>query len=1085
MCGLKRITAAPSHSRNSNAWRRALCLMAFALAAVLSSSIAPVSSATKTQDLRPLSPETTQERELAGGQSHQYELALSTNDFVKLTVAQRGIDIALKVTGPNGQPILESDSADGRDGSEEVALVAETAGAYRLTISASAKDAPTGRYEVKATAPRTATQPDRDEAAGQRRAEAAMRLYAQGTKEKLEEALKYLLEARTHFQRANNPASEGNALNLMGVISLTRGEARNAVEYLKQAWELERDLGAPQSKAALLNNLAVAHTQLGQAAQAAEYLKQALPLMQAAQDKSGEAKILTSLGSVHQTLGQYQQALDYLQHALTGFRALNDKASEGVIHNNLGTLYRHLGEPEKSLDAYQQALPLLRAAGNKRTEAIALDNLGVLLRATGNPTSALERFNQSLVLRRELGDKRGEAITLDNIGVTHRELGDTQKALEHHTQALPLLQAAGDTLRTGLTLNNLGRTYRQRGDLAQALEHHRQALPLIEAAGDRSAQADVLRNIAWIEREQGQLTAARTAIEQAISLLEFIRSNVNSQEARALFLATVTDYYELNTDILMRLHEREPQAGHAATALQVSEQARARSLLELLNEAQADLRQGVDAQLLERERTLKQQLTAKLDALSRTLNSKASDAQKNAARKEVSDLTDEYRQAQAEIRKTSPRYAALTQPQPLSTAEIQRLLDPDTLLLEYALGEKASYLWAVTPTTVSTYRLPPRAELEAAARKVYATLTARQLQPGLSDTQQRAHVQAAEAAFPAQAAALSRMLLEPVAAQLGKKRLAVVAGEALAYLPFAALPDPTDQTQPLLTAHEIVNLPSASVLAVIRREEAATSAKAAGVAVFADPVFEANDPRVLLAHKGTPPRPLPNQAKPQSSKGEQTAELGRALRAFSVPASNAGVQRNTLTRLPFSREEAETIEALAPTRQVLKATGFAANRTAALSNDLSRYRYLHFATHGLLNAQHPELSGLVFSLVNEAGQPQDGFLRLHEIYNLRLAAEVVVLSACQTALGKEVRGEGLIGLTRGFMHAGTPRVVASLWQVDDLATAELMKRFYTGMLKENLRPAAALRAAQLELIKQKPRSAPFYWAAFVLQGEWR
>jgi CHAT domain-containing protein/tetratricopeptide (TPR) repeat protein len=1084
MCGLKRIAAAQSHSRNISAWHNAICLVALLLATLFPSSIAPVLSAAQTQDIRPLSPETPQERELAGGQSHQYELTLSANDFVKLTVEQRGIDIALKVTGPTGQALLEGNSADGTDGSEEVALVAETVGAYRLTISASAKDAPMGRYELKATAPRAATPQDRAEAAGQRRAEEAMRLYAQGTKEKLEEALKHLLEARVHFQSANNPASEGNALNLMGIISLTRGEARNAVEYLKQAWELARDRGEPQSKAALLNNLAVAHSQLGQAAQAAEYMKQALPLMQAAQDKGGEAKILTSLGSVHQMLGQFQQALDYLQRALASFRTLNDKGSEGVIHNNLGTLYRHLGEPEKSLDAYQQALPLLRAAGNKRTEAITLDNLGVLLRATGNLTGALERFNQALVLRRELGDKRGEAITLDNIGVTHRELGDTQKALEHHTQALPLLQAAGDTLRTGLTLNNLGRTYRQHGDLTQALEHHRQALPLIEAAGDRSAQADVLKNIAWIECEQGQLTAARSAIEQAITLLEFIRSNVNSQEARALFLATVTDYYELNTDILMRLHEREPQAGHAAAALQISQQARARSLLELLNEAQADLRQGVDAQLLERERTLKQRLTTKLDALSRTLNSKASDAQKIAAKKEVSDLTDEYRQAQAAIRKASPRHAALTQPQPLSTTEIQRLLDTDTLLLEYALGEKASYLWAVTPASVTSYRLPPRAELEAAARKVYASLTARQLQAGLTDAQQRARVQAAEAAFPAQAAALSRMLLEAVAAQLSKKRLAIVAGDALAYLPFAALPDPADQTQPLLAAHEIVNLPSASVLAVIRHEGAETSTKAASVAVFADPVFEANDPRVLLARKGKPARALPNPAKLPAPKVEQTAELGRALRSFtdstSSPTRTAG-----LTRLPFSREEAETIEALAPAHQVLKATGFAASRTAAMSSDLGRYRYLHFATHGLLNAQHPELSGLVFSLVNEAGQPQDGFLRLHEIYNLRLAAEVVVLSACQTALGKEVRGEGLIGLTRGFMHAGAPRVVASLWQVDDLATAELMKRFYAGMLKENLRPAAALRAAQLALLKQKPRSAPFYWAAFVLQGEWQ
>ncbi|HQR36473.1 MAG TPA: CHAT domain-containing protein, partial [Blastocatellia bacterium] len=190
-------------------------------------------------------------------------------------------------------------------------------------------------------------------------------------------------------------------------------------------------------------------------------------------------------------------------------------------------------------------------------------------------------------------------------------------------------------------------------------------------------------------------------------------------------------------------------------------------------------------------------------------------------------------------------------------------------------------------------------------------------------------------------------------------------------------------------------------------------------------------------------------------------------------------------RLPFSREEADTILSFAPNGKGFKALSFAANRTTATSSELAQYRIVHFATHGLLNSEHPELSGLVFSLVDESGKSQDGFLRLHEIYNLRLSADLVVLSACQTALGKQIKGEGVVGLTRGFMHAGTPRVVASLWQVNDLATAELMKLFYRGMLKDGQRPAAALRAAQLELMKQKRWASPYFWAAFTLQGEWQ
>jgi CHAT domain-containing protein len=188
--------------------------------------------------------------------------------------------------------------------------------------------------------------------------------------------------------------------------------------------------------------------------------------------------------------------------------------------------------------------------------------------------------------------------------------------------------------------------------------------------------------------------------------------------------------------------------------------------------------------------------------------------------------------------------------------------------------------------------------------------------------------------------------------------------------------------------------------------------------------------------------------------------------------------------LRSSRVEVEAIVGLAGGEN-LKALDFEASRATALSDELGHYRVVHFATHGLLNSLHPELSGLVLSLVDEKGQPQDGFLRAHDVYNLKLRADLVVLSACQTALGKEVKGEGLVGLTRGFMYAGAPRVVASLWRVPSKATAELMKRFYRGMLVEKLRPAAALRAAQVGMWREKRWNEPYYWAAFVLQGEWQ
>jgi CHAT domain-containing protein len=292
----------------------------------------------------------------------------------------------------------------------------------------------------------------------------------------------------------------------------------------------------------------------------------------------------------------------------------------------------------------------------------------------------------------------------------------------------------------------------------------------------------------------------------------------------------------------------------------------------------------------------------------------------------------------------------------------------------------------------------------------------------------------------------------------------------------------------LITEHEIVNLPSATTLAAIRSETVDRKRAETTVAIIADPVFETTDPRVFSSLKKAASNKVVSRPR-SGGESETTPELqvstanGDLLRSMrSVSLSN---ERGGFSRLPFSREEANAIASLAPKSSLMEAIDFQANRANATSGALARYRIVHFATHGLLNSEQPELSGLVLSLVDESGKPQDGFLRMHEIYNLQLPADLVVLSACQTALGKQIKGEGLVGLTRGFMYAGTQRVVASLWQVDDLATAELMKKFYRGMVKEGLRPAQALRLAQLDMLKQKQWSSPYFWAAFTIQGEWR
>jgi CHAT domain-containing protein len=406
--------------------------------------------------------------------------------------------------------------------------------------------------------------------------------------------------------------------------------------------------------------------------------------------------------------------------------------------------------------------------------------------------------------------------------------------------------------------------------------------------------------------------------------------------------------------------------------------------------------------------------------------------------------------------------------------------------LEYALGEERSYLWAVSTTGLVSFELPARSVIEEATLRLRDHLIKTGSHaPGETPKQRRQRLAQAEQAYRTQAAALSRMLLAPAASRLGTKRLLIVGDGALQYLPFAALPAPVTERRrdgeterrrdgenpqsaihrpqsftPLILKHEIVSLPSASTLAALRRDLAGRPLAPKTVAVLADPVFEPTDLRVNSG--------------------------ARAVQApASAPPSTA--PERVFPRLPYTKREAASIIALAPAHLRKLALGFEVNHQTATSEELGAYRYVHFATHGWVDNARPALSAILLSMVDEEGRRrEDGLLRLGEIYNLKLPVEMVTLSACSTAVGENIKGEGLMGLTRGFMYAGAARVTASLWQADDQATAELMKRFYEGMLGEpRLRPAAALRAAQIAMSKQKQWQAPYYWAAFALQGEWR
>jgi CHAT domain-containing protein/Tfp pilus assembly protein PilF len=872
-----------------------------------------------------------------------------------------------------------------------------------------------------------------------------VKLFQTGTPDALRQALQTWQKALQLYQQAGNTAKEAETLTGLGVVYNQLGDKQKALETYQQALSIYQKTNDQTWIADTLNSIGLVHADLGEYEPALAAYNQALPLYEAVKDIGGKAYTLNNLGVAYDAQGEYQKALDAYNEALPLWQQVGDKKGQAYTLNNIGYIYDTLGQFQQALASYNAALPLWREVKDRQGEAFTLNNIGLAYANAEQYDKALEYYNQALPLWQELLGSRGQATTLNNIGYVYANTGNFNKALQTYNQALPLWERVGDRRGEASTLNNIGFVYANLNEIQPALNYYNRALELRRSVGDRAKEALTLYRIAISQRDLGNLEAAQWNIEAALEIVEDLRTKVDNQDFRASFFASKQDYYEFYIDLLMQMHKSNPTQGYDAKALQASERARARSLLDILTDAGAEIRQGVDPELSAQEKALQQKLAGLEERRTQVLAEDHTEEQAAAINSEIEQVLQDYRQVQAQIRETSPRYAALTQPQPLTLQDIQQqVLDKDTVLLEYSLGKERSYLWIVTSDSLKSYELPARDQIEKASLDFRNWLTVPSLR--IRSAQMNASAQN-----------LSEMILGPIAEQLGNKRLLIVSDGALQYVPFAALAVPAQpEYTPLIVNHELVTLPSASTVGVLRQELAGRPSAPKTLAVLADPVFSQTDERVNQVSAVKPPAPQDTV---------KNLEL-------------------TFQRLPFTKQEAEKILDLVPASEKAKAFGFAANREAATSEVLSNYQMVHFATHGILDSANPELSGLVLSLVDKKGRPQDGFLRLPEIFNLNLPAELVVLSACETGLGQQIRGEGLVGLTRGFMYAGAARVVVSLWSVDDEATSLLMVNFYQRMLQQGLKPAAALRAAQLEMWQSEWKS-PAYWAAFTMQGEWR
>ncbi|HEX5720665.1 MAG TPA: CHAT domain-containing protein [Thermoanaerobaculia bacterium] len=1036
-------------------------------------------------------------RDLSSGEVHLYHLTLDEGDYARLEVIQQGLDVATLVRGPSGSEVIEVDTLTGRFSTENVSFIAEEKGEYAVEVSP-AFPADTGKYRLTVAALHKADDTDRlrvqaewaslkvgrDVEAGRRALELwralgdrfqEARAHSQlgralASSQQTDESLACFEKALALQRELKDREGLAETLRQMGRTLRLIGEERRALEAFQESLSLWQELGRPDNAAADLILVGHVHQGFGDTGDALAAYERGLELSREAGDKVQQCQALNSLGRLRSLLGQPLQALDDFKKALDLAHSSRRASNEAEILSNLGSLYQDLGMPHDALEHFAKAREIFHALKDKEREAIALNNLGNLLFQLGALEDARELLDQSLLLQHdprnqaltlvslsriaeELGDlkgaalqigkalklqrharhRAGEAESLRAQGLLLLETGDAVQAEKRLRESLVIYEELGRRSRAAAARRGLGRALAVQGRSEEARQAYEEARGQAEELGDVGAQALTVAEQGRLEHLAGNLPAARERLEAALVLMESFRSEVSGDRLRASQFAAVREIYERYVDVLMQLHRADPKKGLDAKAFEAAEQSRARGLLDVLARARVDTRDG-DPELMEQELRLRQQLNAKAALRINLGDDEASLARSKALGEEIEELTAAHGIVEGRLTVGSS-YESLKNPS-LSFREIQGLLDGETVLMEYLLAEPRSYLWVVSSTSLQAFELPGRNEIGRVARSLHEQLKSPGDQDAASQRKDRDH--------------LARLVLGPALDAIAGRRLVIVADGALQYIPFAALhvrSRAEGKLVPLVVEHEIGFLPSAAVLKEIRRAGAGRPQRPTAIAVLANPAYD-----------GTQSRPR---------------------RVGDLTTRGSGLER-----LPWTLQEAEGIKAVAEGRKVLLRTGHEATRELVTSGELEPYRALHFATHGLLDSDHPELSMLALSQRDAKGQPLDAFLSLQDLYSLRLQADLVVLSGCETGLGRELRGEGLIGLTHGFLHAGASQVVASLWPVRDRAAAELMQRFYRSMLRDGLRPTAALRAAQIEIWENRTWRDPYFWAAFVAQGDW-
>lgn len=1049
------------------------------------------------------------EREVASGGKDVYELRIEGRSYLELTVDQSKVDVAVTLRGPDGPPLIVVDDP-GPAFSERLVVIVPTAGIYLLTIAPFEPQAPGGRYRVKLLELRPVGERDEDRVAAQAllmqgRAlrfrepadrpgalkcdrEALARWQAAGdvsgqirsmaelgeTEQRSgnsSEAIRWL-ESSLKMARAGDKEERARALFALGNVqsSGASSEARQtAIESYRQAADLWKDLGNAEGQGKAILGKGRTELDLNELDAASDAIQQAIPLLHQAKNQLEESNAFITLQGVYLKRGDIGEAFHYVNQAMKLAREAKARPAEASALYNLSIIYKFRGELQKALNSFMEELEIEHELQNRDKEVYTLyaigsvyhdlgewekaranyekalelswkveetaprrpgllNNIGWIQFRQGQPEAAIKLFQQALAVSQEQNDPMAPA--LHNLGVAQVSQDRLQEGLGLLRQALELRQGK-DPYPLAQTLRELGTAYYRLGDLDQAAHYFDESLKIGRRIGAPELVAAALFRWALLNRKQGHFEEGLDRIGEAVKVVESLRSGVEADDLRTSFFASKRDYYELYIDLLMHQFQLHPEGSYLKDALRVSERARARGLLDLLAVGKIELQQGIAPELKQRETELSSRLSWLLGQLRGSQGSLGL---------QISQTEEEMSRLESEVRDQSPRYADLRFPEPLDLEGTRQLLDEDSALLEYFVGRESSALFVVTREGLTGYSLPPATEISSLIQKV-RSLVERPAGLDLND-------------FRRQSAQLYQILLGPAREVLSQKHSLLLAADGPLYVfPFEVLlkDEGRGRSLPqlpyLLSDHAVSYVSSASVLKGLREskhgEELSGGPPKAFVA-FADPL--------------SGPQPAPESPAP------------RSVAAFSG---------SSLPRLIYSAQEVKGIAHLFHEDQVKVYVGQEATKENVLGNPIvESAQRVHFATHGYVDEIRPELSALILT---PSGGSQNSDLTVADIFNMRLRADLVVLSACKTAMGKEVSGEGIVGLTRAFLYAGAKTLVVSLWPVVDRTTADLMQSFYRS-LGTAASKAEALRQAKLGMIRAG-QADPYLWAPFILSGE--